>query len=309
MKGKRKAVSKTVRFEVFKRDKFTCQYCGAKAPDVVLHADHINPVANGGDNGIMNLVTACADCNGGKGAKLLDDRSAVQRQRAQIEELEVRREQLEMMLRWRDEAQSAKNDVVEAICDRIGERGGFLPNEGGRARVRRWLKRFEVSEILEALDEAFDSYMEFNSDKPDLDAWHTAFHKIPAIANLKRQAKERPHVMKVAYIQAILRRRFRTPRMNYFEALEEFVLEAKLAPETLQEIAINAVDWDDFCERAWKAAPGQRLFLGDQAEAERQREAELERLREHELEMAREQDAEELNDGYDDDGYDRDGYD
>jgi len=41
----RKAISKKLRFEVYKRDKFTCQYCGRKAPDVILEIDHINPVA------------------------------------------------------------------------------------------------------------------------------------------------------------------------------------------------------------------------------------------------------------------------
>lgn len=35
--AKRKTVSNELRFEVFKRDKFTCQYCGRKAPDVVLN--------------------------------------------------------------------------------------------------------------------------------------------------------------------------------------------------------------------------------------------------------------------------------
>ena len=40
----RKAISKKLRFEVFKRDSFTCQYCGKSAPDVILHVDHILPV-------------------------------------------------------------------------------------------------------------------------------------------------------------------------------------------------------------------------------------------------------------------------
>ena len=52
----RKAISKKLRFEVFKRDNFTCQYCGRMAPDVVLEVDHINAVANGGDNNILNLT-------------------------------------------------------------------------------------------------------------------------------------------------------------------------------------------------------------------------------------------------------------
>ena len=67
--AKRKPISKKLRFEVFKRDSFTCQYCGKSAPDVVLHVDHIKPVKEGGTNDITNLVTACADCNLGKGAR------------------------------------------------------------------------------------------------------------------------------------------------------------------------------------------------------------------------------------------------
>lgn len=68
-KPKRKAISKKLRFEVFKRDSFTCQYCGRKAPDVVLEVDHIKPVAQGGTNTILNLITSCRECNRGKGKK------------------------------------------------------------------------------------------------------------------------------------------------------------------------------------------------------------------------------------------------
>lgn len=44
---KRKSTGKRLRFEVFKRDHFTCQYCGAQPPDIVLVADHIVAVAEG----------------------------------------------------------------------------------------------------------------------------------------------------------------------------------------------------------------------------------------------------------------------
>ena len=69
---KRKAISKKIRFDVFKRDLFACQYCGQKPPSVVLEVDHVNPVKNGGCNDEDNLVTACFDCNRGKGARTLD---------------------------------------------------------------------------------------------------------------------------------------------------------------------------------------------------------------------------------------------
>lgn len=66
--AERKPLSKRTRFEVFKRDGFTCQYCGATPPSVILHVDHIDPVANGGKNTMDNLITACETCNQGKSA-------------------------------------------------------------------------------------------------------------------------------------------------------------------------------------------------------------------------------------------------
>jgi hypothetical protein len=62
----RKSTGKRLRFEIFKRDHFTCQYCGAQPPDVVLVVDHMTPVATGGLTEATNLITACEACNQGK---------------------------------------------------------------------------------------------------------------------------------------------------------------------------------------------------------------------------------------------------
>lgn len=59
-------VTRKVRFAVFLRDKFTCQYCGRQAPEVVIEIDHVLPCSKGGTNDLNNLVTACRDCNRGK---------------------------------------------------------------------------------------------------------------------------------------------------------------------------------------------------------------------------------------------------
>lgn len=66
------AVSKRLRYEVLKRDNFTCRYCGAFAPIAVLVVDHVVPRKHGGPDKAENLVTACQDCNSGKGASLPD---------------------------------------------------------------------------------------------------------------------------------------------------------------------------------------------------------------------------------------------
>lgn len=62
----RRKPTKTLRFAVLKRDKFTCQYCGRSAPEVKLEVDHVVAFTAGGLTSIDNLVTACENCNCGK---------------------------------------------------------------------------------------------------------------------------------------------------------------------------------------------------------------------------------------------------
>ena len=57
------------RFNVFLRDKFTCQYCGDKRD---LTFDHLLPKSKGGLTDWENVVTACSTCNVKKGGKLYE---------------------------------------------------------------------------------------------------------------------------------------------------------------------------------------------------------------------------------------------
>ena len=56
------------RFNVFLRDKFSCQYCGSKKE---LTFDHLLPRSKGGKTNWDNVVTACSSCNVKKGGRLL----------------------------------------------------------------------------------------------------------------------------------------------------------------------------------------------------------------------------------------------
>lgn len=66
------ALSQRLRFEILKRDAFTCQYCGRRPPAVILHVDHITPRAAGGADEEGNLITSCGWCNLGKGSAPLE---------------------------------------------------------------------------------------------------------------------------------------------------------------------------------------------------------------------------------------------
>ena len=52
---------KLTRFEIFNRDRYTCQYCGQKTRQLTL--DHVIPRYRGGQHTWENVVSACIACN------------------------------------------------------------------------------------------------------------------------------------------------------------------------------------------------------------------------------------------------------
>jgi 5-methylcytosine-specific restriction endonuclease McrA len=57
------------RFNVFLRDKFSCQYCGVQKQSHDLTFDHVIPRSHGGKTSWTNVVAACRPCNFKKGSK------------------------------------------------------------------------------------------------------------------------------------------------------------------------------------------------------------------------------------------------
>lgn len=145
----RKPISKKLRFEVFKRDSFTCQYCGSTPPSVILHVDHIHPVADGGCNNIDNLITACLPCNLGKSAtpltsipKNLKDKCAeVAEREAQIrgynEILTARANRIEEDA-WKVAAAIEGLDYVESF------------NRADFESIKRFIDRLPTAEVIAA---------------------------------------------------------------------------------------------------------------------------------------------------------------
>jgi hypothetical protein len=148
----RNSSSKKLRFDVFKRDGFTCQYCGAHPPNVILEADHVIPAAGGGKAEIDNLVTACFDCNRGKGKTPLD--VIPQSLQSKAEETKEREAQL---AGYRKIIQK-KVDREEADCWRIA--AALLPGEREYINrdwfqgIKNFARRLDLHEILDAAETA-----------------------------------------------------------------------------------------------------------------------------------------------------------
>jgi 5-methylcytosine-specific restriction endonuclease McrA len=76
------AIESIGRRSIFKRDNWTCQYCGQCVVQYKANGwlsgneatlDHVIPLSHGGSHSVDNVVTACRDCNTQKGAKMFTD--------------------------------------------------------------------------------------------------------------------------------------------------------------------------------------------------------------------------------------------
>ena len=138
-----------LRWEVLKRDAFTCQYCGRSAPDVKLEVDHIIPVSEGGTDTKDNLITACYSCNRGKSALSLRDkftgmsRTFVKRINRQIQVLELLESNpltsVEIM-----KALSITRGYADMIIKRLRDKGEIWKmDDGGWKRSKRGMLRIK----------------------------------------------------------------------------------------------------------------------------------------------------------------------
>ncbi len=188
--AERKPISKKTRFEVFKRDRFTCQYCGRMSPDVILEVDHIKPVAEGGTNRITNLITSCRDCNRGKGKRKLSDDAEIKKQQNAMIDLADKREQMEMISKWVEELNSMRTDYTNNLVDYWESRTRRDVSVKDWNIMRDWVRQFPLQDLYDAVDIAIAQYISKNSGYTT----HEAYYKIGGIAfNLGKQRKEAQH--------------------------------------------------------------------------------------------------------------------
>jgi hypothetical protein len=143
----RETLSKRVRFEVFKRDGFCCTYCGATPMQSALHIDHVVAVVNGGTNDPQNLVTACADCNLGKGAVPLEKKKL-----SRVRVTEADQDHAEQIREWlavQAEVSRAKDETLDLL---VGEWERLCGTDGSElySRLPRMLEEFGYQRVLEA---------------------------------------------------------------------------------------------------------------------------------------------------------------
>lgn len=252
---KRQGITKKTRFEVFKRDSFICQYCGASAPTVVLQVDHIQPVSKDGDNDILNLITSCFDCNAGKKDRLLSDDSVITKQKAQLDELNVRREQLELMLQWRNDLKSIDETAIQAVATEWANLvDGYSLNETGLQSVKQLINKFGLGNVLDAISAA-EVYLQREDGKLTQDSVEKAFQKIGGICRVRQQPEWKRELY---YIRGIARNRL--SYCNQYQLMEWMI--AAYENDTDIEDIRNAV----LTARNWTSLKNQLFYMMEKPE-------------------------------------------
>ncbi len=149
------ALGKKIRFEVFKRDNFTCGYCGNTPPKVVLEVDHIKPIAKKGTDDINNLITSCFDCNRGK--RDVELTSITPQLKATLEALKEREEQLAEYYKYAKKIEKRTQNDIEEI-DRyfhsLYNPDKVFTDSFRQATLKTFLKSLDKYEIMWAIDKA-----------------------------------------------------------------------------------------------------------------------------------------------------------
>ena len=151
------SVSQRLRFEVFKRDDFTCTYCGRKVPEVTLEVDYIIPKAEAGGDEYENLTTACYTCNRGKADVPLENKTAIDDLAARTARMREREEQIRAYdaIKMQEGKRIAASVVI--VENHWAESYGGWDNLSQYHRLnnsilRRYLQELSVAELLDAVD-------------------------------------------------------------------------------------------------------------------------------------------------------------
>lgn len=252
--AKRKGLTKKVRFEVFKRDSFTCQYCGRNAPDVVLEVDHISPVAKGGSNELTNLVTSCFDCNSGKSDRELSDSAVVKKQMRQLDEMNERRQQIEMIAEYHEWLRGENARQVDLLSSYWAQLVNYDLTDTGRSNLLSWLKKYSFKELIDAINGAAETYLEREPGESGgftFDSICDAFERIPRICSVRRRAQKEPWITDAYYIRGILRNRFDYVAKDTMELLSDAFRRGADA-DVLKRFAVESKSWTKFRNQVYE---------------------------------------------------------
>lgn len=240
---KRSALSKKTRFNVFKRDLFTCQYCGKKSPDVILEVDHIKPICDGGDDNMINLITSCFDCNRGKSGEPLGKNSELEKQEGALSEQFQKMQEFIEATKIREKAMALDKTAKEYICNAWSELCDHTLSATGAENALKLVKKYGFENFMDAMQTSLHQYYENTVETAG-----KAFDFIGKILKVRQMQKENPAIADIYYIRGIIVKRFPFLQNKKWQIARDLkiALENGYYIETLKDLAKNAKNYTEY---------------------------------------------------------------
>lgn len=176
----------------------------------------------------------------------MSDHSVVEKQRDQLQDLSERREQLEMMISWKEGMCDLRTMTVDRLADLWAKLiPGYGLNETGRQGLKKLAGRYALDELMEAMRIALDQYIEVKDGKPTQESVEIAWKKVTGICRMRELEKTKPYIRDLFYTRGILRKRVYVNEFYVMELLESAHL-AGVSVHSLKAAAKTCRNWTDF---------------------------------------------------------------
>lgn len=257
-------VYKRIKFEVFEKDSFRCQYCNAVAPNVTLHLHRLQEVQKN-ENWLdpAFLTTSCEDCKDKINTK--DSSKGNSNDYLPLNELEERLEQLKMLIHWRKGMLKIKKRQLASLVDFWQELvPGIYLNDEHKRTLLLCMNKYSRDEIKETMQIAVQEVIVFHRDGSiDQNTLKIAFEKIPEICLRKTKIRKNREMEDLYHIHDILKQRLQ----GFFDSDRviqwlHYARSWEVKLDELTNLAFKVTNWTQFSCNIDEMVHRQKYFLG-----------------------------------------------
>ena len=253
---------KRIKFEVFEKDSFKCQYCGSVAPIVTLQLRRIQEIQQSEkwlDTAFLS--TSCAACEKKQAGEA---ENAKRSEFISIDELEERLQQLKMLINWRKGMLKIRKQQLANLVQYWENKVPKSPVDNiQRREILRYINKFSGDEIRAAMDMAADKFLKTEADGSlNQESISNALHKIPEICAQKTQIANNHETDGLFQINELLK----TNITGFFDSRRAFqwlnyARSWEISLDDLTTMASAVTSWTQFSLNIDKMVEKQKYFL------------------------------------------------
>ena len=257
-------VYKRIKFEVFEKDSFKCQVCGAAAPNVTLtlHRLQNNQQAENWLDPAF-LTTFCESCQRKNGSQ--ESANTGNNGHLSLNALEERLDQLKMLINWRKGMIKIRKRQLASLVEFWQELvPSIFLSEVHKKTLLSCISKYSSDDIKEAMRLAVQEFIVVHQDGSIArDSFQMAFANIPEICYRKTKMSKTREAEELYHIHDILEERidgfFDSARviqwLNYARSWDVHL-------EELIQMAARVTNWTQFSCSIDELVHRQKYFLG-----------------------------------------------